>query len=40
MKKVRKSKEALSISQDLKQYELDPDAMIETFDLTKGLYRR
>jgi putative ABC transport system ATP-binding protein len=35
MKKVRKSKEALSISQDLKQYELDPDAMIETFDLTK-----
>jgi ABC-type lipoprotein export system ATPase subunit len=35
MRKSRKSKERVLISQDLKNYELDLDAMIETFDLTK-----
>ncbi|MFX0082456.1 MAG: ABC transporter ATP-binding protein [Candidatus Hodarchaeota archaeon] len=35
MRKIKKSKKQDSILQDLKGYELDPEAMIQTFDLTK-----
>jgi len=35
MRKAKKSKQQGLIFQELKDYELDPDAMIQTFDLTK-----
>ncbi|MFX1427526.1 MAG: ABC transporter ATP-binding protein [Promethearchaeota archaeon] len=35
MKKSRKSKEIVPVIQEAKNYELDSDAMIQTFDLTK-----
>ena len=35
MRKVKKSKQQGLVFQELKDYELDPDAMIQTFDLTK-----
>ena len=35
MRKAKKSKQQGLVFQELKDYELDPDAMIQTFDLTK-----
>ncbi len=35
MRKTKKSKEQDSVFQDAKDYELNPEAMIQTFDLTK-----
>ena len=35
MRKFKKGKEHSSVAQDILNYELDPEAMIQTFDLTK-----
>ena len=35
MRKTKKSKEQDSVFQDAKDYELSPEAMIQTFELTK-----
>ena len=35
MRKLKKGKEHGSLAQEIKSYELDPEAMIQTFDLTK-----